>query len=75
MANILSSFYQRSWWSLMIRGVVALIFGLLALLWPDKTLEFLITLLGIFVLVVGIVATIGAMLGFAVMMTLNVALG
>ena len=62
MAGFLSSFYQRSWWSLMIRGVVAVIFGLLALLWPDKTLDFLTTLFGVFVLVVGLVATIGAIM-------------
>lgn len=62
MAGFLSSFYQRSWWSLMIRGVVAVIFGILALTSPTKTLDFLITLFGIFVLVVGLVATIGAIM-------------
>lgn len=46
----------------MIRGVVAVIFGILALTSPDKTLDFLITLFGIFVLVVGLVATIGAIM-------------
>lgn len=62
MAGFLSSFYQRSWWSLMIRGVVAVIFGILALTSPTRTLDFLITLFGIFVLVVGVVATIGAIM-------------
>ncbi len=60
MAGFLSSFYQRSWWSLMARGIVAVIFGILALTAPTKTLDFLVKLLGIFVLVVGLVATIGA---------------
>jgi len=46
----------------MVRGVVALIFGVLAIFWPNKTLDFLVTLLGIFVLVVGIVATVGAIM-------------
>jgi uncharacterized membrane protein HdeD (DUF308 family) len=46
----------------MIRGVVAVIFGILALAAPAKTLDFLITLFGVFVLVVGLVATIGALM-------------
>jgi len=62
MAGFLATFYQRSWWSLMIRGVLAVIFGILALAWPTKTLDFLITLFGIFVMVVGLVATIGAIM-------------
>ena len=62
MAGLLSSFYQRSWWSLMIRGIVAVIFGILALTAPTKTLDFLVMLFGIFVLVVGLVATIGAIM-------------
>ncbi len=62
MAGFMSSFYQRSWWSLMIRGVLAVIFGMLALFAPAKTLDFLIVLFGIFVLVVGLVATLGAIM-------------
>jgi uncharacterized membrane protein HdeD (DUF308 family) len=60
MPGILASLYQRTWWSLFIRGIVAIIFGILALVWPDLVLGTVITLLGIFVLVVGIVFTIGA---------------
>jgi uncharacterized membrane protein HdeD (DUF308 family) len=62
MAGFMSSFYQRSWWSLMIRGILAAIFGIVALTAPAKTLDFLIVLFGIFVLVVGLVATIGAIM-------------
>lgn len=62
MAGFISSFYRRSWWSLIIRGIVAVIFGLVALTGPVKTLDFLITLFGIFVLVVGLVAAIGAIM-------------
>lgn len=46
----------------MIRGLIAVIFGILAITWPDRILEFMVTLLGIFVLVVGVVATIGAVM-------------
>lgn len=62
MPGILASLYQRTWWSLLVRGIAAIVFGMLALFWPDRVLDTLITLLGIFVLVVGIVFTIGAVL-------------
>jgi uncharacterized membrane protein HdeD (DUF308 family) len=62
MAGILASLYGRSWWSILIRGIVALVFGILAIAWPDRILALLVTIFGIFVLVVGIVATIGALM-------------
>jgi uncharacterized membrane protein HdeD (DUF308 family) len=60
MPGILASMYQRTWWSLLARGVAAIVFGILALFWPDRVLDTLITILGIFVLVVGVVFTAGA---------------
>ena len=60
MPGILASLYQRTWWSLLARGIAALVFGILALFWPDRVLDTLVTLLGIFVLVVGILFTIAA---------------
>jgi uncharacterized membrane protein HdeD (DUF308 family) len=62
MPSILAPLYQRTWWSLLIRGLVAVLFGILAITWPDRILEFIVTLLGIFVLVVGILATVGALM-------------
>ena len=62
MPGILAALYQRTWWSLLIRGLVAVLFGILAITWPDRILEFIVTLLGIFVLVVGIFATVGALM-------------
>jgi uncharacterized membrane protein HdeD (DUF308 family) len=47
------------WWIVAARGVVAAIFGLMALLAPDKTLTFLLSLFGLFALADGIF-TIGA---------------
>jgi uncharacterized membrane protein HdeD (DUF308 family) len=60
MAGILAALYQRTWWSLLIRGIVAIIFGLLALFWPGRVLDTVVTLLGVFVLIVGIIFTVGA---------------
>lgn len=61
MPGILSSLYQRTWWSLLIRGIAAIVIGALAIVRPGEMLEFLVTLLGILVLVIGIVAAAGAL--------------
>jgi uncharacterized membrane protein HdeD (DUF308 family) len=47
------------WWIVAARGIVAAVFGVMALLAPDKTLAFLVSLFGIFALADG-VFTIGA---------------
>lgn len=41
-------------WMAIIGGLVSLIAGLLLIFWPEKTLLFLITLLGVWLIVVGI---------------------
>jgi uncharacterized membrane protein HdeD (DUF308 family) len=61
MPRILASLYQKTWWSLLIRGIAAFVLGILALTWPGHVLAVIVTLLGILVLVIGIVAVIGAM--------------
>lgn len=49
-----------SWWMLVLRGAAALIFGVLALVWPGVTLVLLIALFAAYVLVTGIAALAGA---------------
>ncbi len=48
----------RNWWALIVRGVVAIIFGLLALFLPGTTLLALVFLFGAYALVDGIFAVV-----------------
>ncbi len=56
----MSQTLSQRWWVLALRGVVYLIFGLTALLWPGLTFGVLLTLFGIFALVDGVVTLVGA---------------
>jgi uncharacterized membrane protein HdeD (DUF308 family) len=46
----------RNWWHFAVRGVFAIIFGILALIWPGPTKFALVLLFGAFALVDGIIA-------------------
>ncbi len=43
----------RNWWILALRGLFALLFGIMALIWPDVTLDVLVMLFGAYLLVDG----------------------
>ncbi len=43
----------RSWWSLLLRGLVAVAFGVLSLIWPQLSLAVLVLLVGAFLFVDG----------------------
>ena len=53
----------RNWWLLLLRGIAAIIFGLLALAWPGLTLLTLILFYGAFALVDGVLAIVAAITG------------
>ena len=53
----------RNWWVVVLRGVLAVVFGLAAILWPALTLLTLIQLFGAFALVEGVFAVVGALFG------------
>jgi uncharacterized membrane protein HdeD (DUF308 family) len=44
----------RDWWVFAIRGVAAIVFGILAFVWPETTVTVLVILFGAYVLVDGI---------------------
>ncbi|MEW6028166.1 MAG: HdeD family acid-resistance protein [Chloroflexota bacterium] len=46
----------RNWWLVAVRGVLAIVFGLLALIWPGSAILALVLLFGAFALMDGIVA-------------------
>jgi uncharacterized membrane protein HdeD (DUF308 family) len=48
----------RNWWMFAVRGVAAVIFGVLALIWPGQTLQALVLVFGAFALVDGLFAAI-----------------
>ena len=50
----------RSWWMLALRGAIALLFGVLAVLWPGITLLWLAALFAAYALIGGAVSVIGA---------------
>src|SRR5689334_9691466 len=53
----------RSWWALALRGLFALLFGVLAILWPGLTLEVLVLLWGAYALADGVFAIAAAIAG------------
>jgi uncharacterized membrane protein HdeD (DUF308 family) len=55
----------KNWWLLLLRGIAAIIFGVLAFAWPGITLLTLILLFGAYALADGVLAIIAAITGGA----------
>ena len=52
-ANLLNVL-ARNWWVLAVRGVLAILFGVVVLVWPEIGLPVIIALVGAYMLVDGI---------------------
>ena len=48
------NFITREWWVFLVRGIAAILFGVMALVWPGPTLAVLVIMFGAYVLVDGI---------------------
>jgi len=55
----------RNWWLLLLRGIAAIVFGVLPFIWPGITLLTLLILYGAFALVDGILSLAAAIMGGA----------
>jgi uncharacterized membrane protein HdeD (DUF308 family) len=55
----MSTALNRMWEALAIRGLIALIFGILCFVWPGMTIRVLIFIFGFFALADGILALLG----------------
>jgi uncharacterized membrane protein HdeD (DUF308 family) len=56
---------SRNWWLLLLRGIAAIIFGVLTFVWPGITLLTLVLLYGAYALVDGVLAIVAAITGDA----------
>lgn len=56
---------SRNWWAIALRGIFAIIFGILAFMWPDTTLVVLVLFYGSYALVDGVFAVIAALTNHA----------
>ena len=57
MAEVLS----RYWWNFVVRGILAILFGIVAYVWPGITLATLVILFSAYVLIDGILLIVKAM--------------
>ena len=65
VAPVLLHALAKNWWLLLLRGIAAILFGVLALAWPGLTLLTLILFYGAFALTDGVIAIIAAITGNA----------
>jgi len=56
-------YLSRQWWSVALRGVLGVVFGVVALIWPDITLRALVLLYGFYALVDGLLALAALLVG------------
>jgi uncharacterized membrane protein HdeD (DUF308 family) len=53
----------RYWWAVVVRGALAVLFGLIAWIWPEMTVRVLVLLFGFYALVDGLLSLAAALAG------------
>jgi uncharacterized membrane protein HdeD (DUF308 family) len=43
----------KNWWAVLVRGLAAIVFGIIALAWPHITITALLIIFGVYVIVIG----------------------
>jgi uncharacterized membrane protein HdeD (DUF308 family) len=56
-----ASSLRNYWLGFLIRGIVALLFGIAAIVWPGLTLVFFVSLFGVFIVIDGIAGVVVAL--------------
>ncbi len=59
-AKPMTMFDAKHWWEILVRGIIALIFGILVLAWPGLALEIFVIFFGAFIFVDGIFTLVAA---------------
>jgi uncharacterized membrane protein HdeD (DUF308 family) len=60
---IMTQSLAKNWWALALRGLAAVIFGILAFAWPGITLQALVLMFGVYALIDGIFDLVAAFRG------------
>lgn len=58
--------FAKNWWLVLLRGLAAIAFGIIAMTWPGITIVFLLVCYGAYALADGLIALIAACIGGAV---------
>jgi uncharacterized membrane protein HdeD (DUF308 family) len=60
---VISDVLTRYWWVVLLRGIAAILFGVLAFLWPAPTIAVLVLFFGAYALADGVLSLIAAFAG------------
>ena len=63
LEGLVKSALHRSWWLLLLRGIIAVAFGVATFVWPQISLVSLVLVYGIYAIADGILALIAAIRG------------
>lgn len=63
LAGAITSAARTAWWIVVVRGLLAVVLGIVALVWPGPTARVIIVLFGVWALIDGIIALVSIITG------------